>query len=142
MNRETVETVTPDMQAAENQKDTIESLSFRNFNPKLAALRAQNPFLPIIQFPNSSVTFVLAANAAIDIDLPQGTKYIYISGSDEYYISRQGKAQIPVSVTGDSESGSTQNPEGFFLYVEEIRQFSIVAVNADTRVSIGCFQQM
>jgi hypothetical protein len=134
--------ISPEQQLEANQNRVEENLSFRMANTALAALRAQNPFLPIVQFPNSTVAILLAAGVAKDIQLPEGTKYIFLSGSNEYYVTRQGRAQIPADSNGDYQSGAFSNPEGFFLYVEEVRNISIVAVNEDTRVTIACYQQM
>jgi hypothetical protein len=131
---------------AEDQQDVNQNLAFRMSNAPLSALRAQNPFLAILPFANTAIGLILPANTPTDVNLPRGTKFIYISGSDEYYISRNGQAQIPTEVNTNngtaSRNGSYQNPEGFFIYVEEMEQFSIVAVNANTRISIACYLQM
>ena len=137
--------VTPIEQAQENRDSTMADLSFRMFNPKLAALRAQNPFLPILPFPNTSITMLLGAGGTQNIDLPQGTKFIFVSQSDECYFSRQGVAAIPiapVSGVAKNDTGAFQIPNNVFFYVEEIRQLSVIAVNADTRIAIACYMQM
>ena len=134
-------TVSPIEQAQDNTRELLADMSFRMFNPHLSAIRAQNPFLSIAPFPNSAVTVLLGANAAQDIHLPEGTKLINITFSGEIYISRQGNAQIPLAAQA-SDTGAFQPVNGAWMYVEEIRQFSIVAVSADTRVSVACYQQM
>lgn len=148
MKNDAADKIQPDEQMQTNVAETMQQISHRMFNPKLAALRAQNPFLQIMPLPNVSIAGVLSANAAVDINLPTGTKMIFISGSNEYYISRNGKAEIPTAslisglIATSHATGALQNPEGVFLYVEEIKQLSIVAVNDNTRITIGCYSQV
>jgi hypothetical protein len=122
-----------------------EALAFDNIaqrmaNPKLLALRAQHPFIPILPFPNESRSVLLAANVAQDINLPTGTKMIMFSGNGEYYVSRKGNAQTPDGTSNTNDNGSLMNPEFCFWYVEEINQFSVIAPAA-CRVTVHCFIQ-
>lgn len=142
----------PTEQAVKNelQGDVFEeqrSLSQRMSNAKLSALRAQNPFVPIVMFPNSTITVELAAGAPIDVDLPQGTKYIQIDATSEYFISRNGNARVPTAPVANAspinvESGSWRPDPSTFVYVEELRYFSIVSVGAANKIAICCFQQL
>lgn len=117
-----------------------DSLAHRMSNPKLMALRAQNPFIQILPFPNEVVTLALSANTSTDINLPEGTKFIKFSGNGEYYVSRKGNAEIPATSVRSS-GDSLLNPEDCYFYVEEIRQFSVIAP-LNMRLSVQCFVQL
>jgi hypothetical protein len=109
-------------------------------NPKLMALRAQNPFITIMPFPNSSISMSLTANVARDINLPSGTKMIMFSGNGEYFVSRNGNAVIPTASAPEA-TGSIMNPEFCFFFVDEVRQMSAIAP-FDMRLTVHCFIQL
>lgn len=120
---------------------TQNDISRRMFNPKLMALRAQLPFVPIMPFPNESLAYALTAGVPVDIQLPSGTKAIMFSGNGEYFITRKGRAQIPTGIHDIDGSGALMNPEFFLWYVEEVSQMSAVAPY-DMRLSVHCFTQL
>ena len=123
-----------------DEKETMGEFARKMFNAKLAAIRAQLPFVPIMPFPNASLAYKLAANTPQDINLPSGTKLILFSGNGEYYVNRKGVAQVPTGVHEDG-TGSIQNPEFAYLYVEEIQQLSVVAPLA-CNLTVHCFIQL
>lgn len=125
---------------AASQDLAIEDISRRMSNPKLMALRAQMPFIPIMPFPNESISLFLAAGVATDINLPSGTKMVMFSGNGEYFVSRKGNAVVPTAATPQA-TGSIMNPEFCFLYVEEINQMSAIAPY-DMRLTVHCFVQI
>lgn len=122
------------------------NLSQRVSNPKLSALRAQNPFLTIVPFPNSSVNVTLTASAAQNIDIPDQAKYFSIhsglaaGGSAMVFCSRNGQAQVP-GANADATNGAVSFAPGVFVYCEEIKQFSIVSAAA-AQVAINFYQQL
>jgi hypothetical protein len=122
--------------------DTLVEVSQRMSNPKLSALRAQNPFLPIVPFPNSIINVMLPAGGSpLDIYLPEGTKYINIRATGEYFVSRNGNAQIPTSsISNDGRGCSFDSSQ--YVYVEELRSFSIISSVASNSVCISCYQQL
>jgi hypothetical protein len=122
--------------------DTLVEVSQRMSNPKLSALRAQNPFLPIVPFPNSIINVMLPAGGSpLDIYLPEGTKYINIRATGEYFVSRNGNAQIPTSsISNDGRGCSFDSSQ--YVYVEELRSFSIISSVANNSVCISCYQQL
>lgn len=122
----------------------VRELAMRTSNRELQALRAQNPFVSIMPLSNSTLSGTVTNASAKDILLPEGTKLIYITASDEIYISRNGAAQIPSNdVAGNFQSANGIDPRNRFLYVEELRSISIIGANAGPiRVSIACLQQL
>lgn len=116
-------------------------LSRRMFNPKLMAIRAQMPFIPIMPLPTESLAFKLDAGKPIDINFPSGTKIVMFSGNGEYFITRKGQAQVPTGRHDIDGSGALMNPEFCFFYVEEIGGVSAVAP-FDMRLSVHCFAQL
>lgn len=120
------------------------NLSQRMSNAKLSALRAQNPFLAIVPFPNSTENVLLPAGVAHDINLPEGTKFISIRATSEYFVSRNGNAQIPVAAVAgmNQETGSCSFDPSQYIYVEEVRQISIISRAADNAVCVSCYQQL
>lgn len=118
---------------------TMNNFAARMFNPKLAALRAQNPFVSILPFPDMVKNVSLTANVPQDVTFDSGVKMVRFSGNGEYYVSRRGNAQIPDGLIQDS--GSVMNPEDAFYYVEDIQQVSIVAPNA-CRVTVHCYTNL
>jgi hypothetical protein len=125
-----------------DRRDMLADFAQRMSNPKLSALRAQNPFLPIVPFPNSIINVMLPAGGpAVDIYLPEGTKYINIRSTGEYFVSRNGNAQIPTSnISNDGRGCSFDSSQ--YVYVEELRSFSIVSSVANNAVCISCYQQL
>lgn len=123
---------------------TNKSLASMTFNAKLAALRAQCPFLQILPFPNSILSFLLVANTAQDINLPPNTKFILIAGDGDYWVARNGVAVIPAT-TGDSDrehtTGVMYKPNGILFYVEEMQNFSVIAATG-VKLSVSCFIQV
>ena len=113
-----------------NVANTMQDYSKRMFNEKLMALRAQNPFLGILGFPNGGFSVQLQPGVAVDINLPSDVKLIFPSGDQVYYLSRNGTAQVPKAPTqgqGEYGVGSYQNPENVLLYVEEVSQLSVIS---------------
>lgn len=119
----------------------------RVFNASLSALRAQNPFIPMLPWPGSVIAGKLVANAAQDIQLPEGTKMIRMRGENgkDYWVTRNGAAQIP-GTTPDPladrySAGAMMTPNDRYFYTEDIRQLSMIAAQ-DTLFSIECFIQL
>lgn len=125
---------------------TAQNLAQRISNPKLSALRAQNPFLPIVPFPNTSVIVTLTANTPINIDIPDQAKFFNVrsalaaGGTPLVFCSRNGQAQVP-GATADATTGSVAFAPDTFIYCEEIKQFSIVSAGA-AQVAINFYQQL
>lgn len=123
------------------QDNAVQSLGQRMMNPKLMALRAQNPFIDIMPFPNVTVALLLAQNAPQDIQVPPEAKLCRFSGNQEYYVTRNGRAQVPDGIAVDT--GVIMNPENNYWYVEEIQQLSIVTPSATgARVTVEFFKQL
>lgn len=137
---ETFEPLSTSEQLQYATKEAAENLSGRMFNKKLAALRAQNPFITILTLPNSATTVALAAGVAQYIDVPEGAKLMMLSGNDKYFLTRNGQAQLPTASV-DKESGSIMNPEAVFWSCEDLKQISVIAQNA-TDLTIGFWMQM
>src|SRR5437868_1076512 len=110
---------------SDTQNNAIDQLAHRTSNPKLMALRAQNPFIHIMPFPNEVVAIVLGAGVPTDINLPEGTKMVLFTGDGNYFISRKGNAELPASQ--NYGGGSVFKPEGQYYYTEEIKQFSAIS---------------
>lgn len=117
----------------------VDNLAHRMSNPKLMALRAQNPFIHVMPFPNEVVALALQANVPTDINLPEGTKMVRFSGNGDYYVSRKGNAELPTAQ--NPGGGSVYKPEGAYYYTEEIKQFSVIAQNA-CNLTVQCFIQL
>jgi len=118
----------------------VDNLSQRMMNPKLMALRAQNPFVEIIPFPNSGTSVRLVANVAQDIQIPSGTKYMMLRGDLAYFITRNGNAQVP-GAAQNSDAAMMQSPNNIKIYVEELQSFSVVAP-ADCYFTANFFAQL
>lgn len=119
----------------------LEDLAHRMGNSKLMALRAQNPFIQILPFPNETRGYALPAGVAVDINLPSGTKMIRFVGDGNYYVSRKGNASAPVGVANEDGSGSIMKPEYGFFFVEEISQLSVIST-AGCNLTVHCFTQL
>lgn len=121
---------------------TQTNFASRMFNAPLAALRAQNPFVNIIQFPGS-LSAKLLAGVAQDINLPEGTKMVRFKGNGDYFVTRNGIAVIPAagfSALTDG-AGVIYKPESEWIYTgEEIKQFSVISV-ADSLLSVSYIAQ-
>lgn len=130
--------ITAEEEIATDMKMTSGDFASRMFNYKLAALRAQNPFVTITQWP-SVMAFALTAGVAVDIDLPDGVKMILFSGNGEYFVTRNGRAQLPTGSHTQGD-GALMNPEWGWIHAEEIRSISVIAPQ-DMRLSIAYIQQ-
>jgi hypothetical protein len=125
-----------------DKRDMLANYAQRMSNPNLSALRAQNPFLPIVPFPNSIINVMLPAGGSpIDVFLPEGTKYINIRATGEYFVSRNGNAQIPTSTISNDGRGCSFDSSQY-VYVEELHSFSIISSVANNAVCISCYQQL
>lgn len=110
----------------------------------LMALRAQFPFLPILPFPPQSWAKYLAANTAVECNIPDGCVLMLLRGNNDFYISIQGNAQVPDATNtsdslGDSSNKSFYAPQGILLYCGGMQRFSVIAPNAGTIVSAVFF---
>lgn len=121
--------------------NVLANLSNRMTNTDLMALRAQMPFIHIMPFPNTVMNILLAANVAQDIQIPDQTKLVRFKGDGNYYVSRNGAAQIPDGTDNTKTSGSVMTPEDTYYYVEEIRQLSMISL-AGCKVTMQCFIQL
>lgn len=112
----------------------------RVFNAKLAALRAQYPYLEIQPLPLSVIAAFLDAGIERCVQLPASTQMIkFTSSATPFYVMLQGKAQIPVTGNDVTKPGVLANPQGWY-YVAEVGQVSLIAP-ANTIVSIHCHIQ-
>jgi hypothetical protein len=125
-----------------DKRDMLANYAQRMSNPNLSALRAQNPFLSIVPFPNSIINVMLPAGGSpVDVFLPEGTKYINIRATGEYFVSRNGNAQIPTSTISNDGRGCSFDSSQY-VYVEELHSFSIISSVANNAVCISCYQQL
>jgi len=108
----------------------------------LRALRLQFPFLEVIPVPARSVSVLLTnANVARDVQIPDGMVAIIMRGNNDYYVSFNGAAGVPVDI-GNNQSLDTQSvykPEGYLMYVGNKRSISVIAPNANTIVTFMCY---
>lgn len=119
----------------------IGDIRYGDIGPRdsLMALRMQFPHLEIIPFPNRCKSLLLTANVATDVNIPDGCAAMIVRGNNDYYMSNLGNADVPGGVTGDGESQSVYKPEGYIVYVANIRQLSVIAPNAGTIVTFMFF---
>jgi hypothetical protein len=104
----------------------------------LMELRYEFPFLPIMPFPASLSTVVLAANTAQDLPIIDGATVAMFFGSGDFYLSKLGNAEVPSSVNV-ANAQSIYKPTGFLWYVRGLRSVSVIAPNADTVVQALCY---
>lgn len=126
---------------AANMQNTADDFAHRMYNTKLMALRAQLPFMQIMPLPNTVLNILLAANVAQDVQIPDQTKLVKFKGDGNYYVSRNGAAQIPDGTDNTTRSGSIMVPEDVFYYVEELKNISIISL-AGCKLTIQCFIQL
>lgn len=113
----------------------------RIYNDRLAALRAQYPFVSIQPPPVSVLAVYLDAGQAREVQFPDGTQMIrFTANAAPVYVTFQGKAQIPASGNDLTRPGVLVNPDGWY-YVAELRQVSIIAP-VDAIVSLHCHVQV
>ena len=108
---------------------------------KLAALRAQFPFLEIQPAPLQVIAVKLVANVPSLVNLPDGTQMVKFSTQafQDFYVTLQGKAAEPAAGGVPEYPGALVNPQGWF-YVAELRQLSIVGGGVFV-VSVHCHVQ-
>lgn len=124
-----------------SMQNTSDDFAHRMYNTKLMALRAQLPFMQIMPLPNTVLNILLAANVAQDIQIPDQTKLLKFRGDGNYYVSRNGAAQIPDGTDNTKLSGSIMVPEDVFYYVEGLINISIISL-AGCKLTIQCFIQL
>jgi hypothetical protein len=141
MNHPSSEILMRDMHLAQDE------LASKVFNVKLAALRAQNPFLPIVSIPDKTVNLSLAINTAQDCPLPSGVKMIMIrrlNPDTQICASLNGNAQFIGTITAntnENDSGSFVINDNIFMYVEELQSISFVS-NTASQLSVMCWSQL
>jgi hypothetical protein len=130
--------------------ETGRQFEHMTFNPKLAALRMRNPHFPISEFPSTCVGATLTANTAQDFPIPPGTKFVKFKGSGDYFVSRNGNAQIPpntatqpidiLAMSGAGSNSGLYKPEETYFWVEEISSLSVIAPGTPY-VTMWCWTQ-
>ncbi|MDE2429499.1 MAG: hypothetical protein KGM99_12265 [Burkholderiales bacterium] len=132
----------------QNMMAARDSFVSKVFNGKLAALRAQNPFLPIVPTSDKVVNLSTKANIPLECILPSGTKMIMIRRSlpnSTVIASFNGTAQnfAAPSNSGviESDSGSFVVNDNVFMYVEEIQSLSFLTP-FDATISVMCWIQL
>lgn len=124
--------------ASDNSRTMFE-FAARMFNHRLAALRAQNPFVEIEQWPEPC-TYVLTANQSKDINIPTHAKMMRFSGNGNYFVTRNGNAFIPTGDKTDNGDGVVFKPEWAWFHCEEIRSVSVIA-QADMVLTVSFISQ-
>ena len=132
----------------DNMRLAREQLVSKVFNSKLAALRAQNPFLQIVSVPDKTCYVNFKTNVPIDVFLPSGTKMIMVRKANQnnvVYASFAGTASLPPAggTTGavEYDSNTFSVNDNIFMYVEEIQTVSILSTT-DGQLSIMCWSQL
>lgn len=128
---------------AESLVDARADIISRSHNSKLSALRAQNPFVPIVSFPSSALTYLMAAGIPINIAIPSDAQFCKIVSDSIIYVNRNGNAQLPVAFTNatDSQNGSVMNPDDSYLYCGEMQGFSAISAS-NANISVWFFKQL
>jgi hypothetical protein len=128
------------------ESDAVDrDIAHRMYNTKLNALRAQHPFVKIGLFPNKVMSVVVTPNTPLDVNLPTGVKMIRFNADGIFFVSRNGRAQLPA--VADNMGNVTDGGGAFFpafdtyYYVEEIPQISLVS-DLQVRVTIECIAQI
>lgn len=126
------------------QRSHIGPTEFMDQGPRdmLMALRLQFPYWEVVPFPPRVKTVLLAtANVAVDVKIPDGTVGIIMRGNGDYYVCNTGAATVPASASNDDNQDcqSMYKPEGYIMYVGNLKSFSIVAPNPNTIVTFMCY---
>lgn len=129
------------------QSSPIGPVEYMDQGPRdmLMALRLQFPYWEVIPFPPRVKTVFLAnANQAVDVRIPDGTVGIVMRGNLDYYVCNVGIATVPAAANANSDDTSTEcqsmyKPEGYIMYVGNLKSLSIVAPNANTIVTMMCY---
>ena len=98
----------------------------------LMSLRAQFPYLPIMPAPPQSFSIALTANNSFTLPIPDGSAVMMLYGKGDYFLSLHGKAEIPGV---DGLSKSIYKPQGFALYVGNMRSVDIITADAGVIVT-------
>lgn len=113
----------------------------------LMFLRSQFPYLPIMPFPNRSISVVLSANKAVDIRIPSGTSLIMFKGNGDFYVSDKGNAELPDQAgnANASQSDATNTaasiykPENALWYTSGRSSLSLISPSDNVVVSMLCY---
>lgn len=114
---------------ANNSEQTLDEFARRMYNPKLMALRTQNPFFEIAQFPDQTMSVQMQAGQIVDINIPTGAKMMRftagnVAATENFVVSRKGNPQAPSNVP-DYDSGTIVNPVDRFFYCEELSSVTL-----------------
>lgn len=104
----------------------------------LMALRSRFPFLPILPFPSMVRSFNLAAGVATDLQIPPAMALGMFAGDAGYWVSRSGRAVVPVTGVANGDIGGSQSiysPDGLYFYLNGITEFSLIST-AGANVSL------
>lgn len=136
---------------AEQVDAFVEGVDVANFNRSFArsgisqakddrilALRANNPFVPIFDFPFRSNAVVLDVASAKNIDIPQDASYVIFSGNDDYYVTINGQAVIPGADILDGNAPIFR-PDNMPLYCYNLRSVSLIAPRSNTVVTAAFY---
>lgn len=123
-----------------------------NLKRELHRLRAALPFVPIMVTPHNVRNVLLAvAGKPAEIIIPDNAELAQWHGSDLFYISFQGNAELPSQnadtsgyLNTTSEVASIMVPVGrsdLWYYVRRQRAISVIAPNPNVVVSVSFIQQ-
>jgi hypothetical protein len=117
-------------------------LPAQNAMTDLMFIRSLFPYLPILPLPSRTVSVKCMAGVAQEIAVPDGATIARIIGSDDYYISQHGNAELPVNLPNPSAnignvfSHSMFKPEFSFFYVGGVKALSAISVADNTIVQV------
>lgn len=101
------------------------------FNPHdaLFRLRMRFPNLQIVPIPSITKTLTLAANAAKDMNLADGTLAVLLFVTGPVWMNADGAAAVPAA-DGDNQSAMIPMNFPYMLYLQGKRQLSFLAEQA------------
>ncbi len=102
-------------------------MSSQNILTDLMGIREEMPFIPIAQWPKSIRTiFLPIAGTAVDLDFPSGVVLAKFSSTADFYVSSEGRAELPGATSSVDQAG-VLNPTFTWFYVGGLHQFSVVS---------------
>jgi len=127
--------------------DVAQAFQRSNLSPTLIAFRAKNAFVEVMKFPNLCLGVQLSANSPVDLQIPSGVRAIRFFGDGDYWVSRNGRAQIPGAPVGEEspnlqfEMTGIYRPEGIIFYLDQGASFSVISASNNRLVSVMCWSE-
>jgi hypothetical protein len=130
----------PEMPGDRDVRATMQIVPPQSVNERFLALRANNPYVTIVQFPSYVISGLLAFGAAVDVAIPSGAQYCAITSTGGLWVSRSNA--LVDNVLGSGRFYIPPSLQELNYFVGGMQQFNIATPSASgTQYAVSFYIQ-